>query len=828
MSLLQVEDLVSHQLRTSYLSEVADGVGERLITINDSFLNTGPFKAAGWRSNPAHIKRTHSPPIPTAVASEYFQAAPRLAGLTLEDEADEGGMLTGGGGDTLGPTNAAKRRRERRREQMEEEDSSDLSDESDEESDQRAAQQIRFAKMPVRNRAGSSPPARSRAGSSPLQPSNLRQTTNVSSPRAAPGARRGSQSALETVKERARRDTVTSSEVSSENEFDASGFHRQRDAARAAAKAARIQAKINEEPTEGVKRQGSELLPEEEEDSDESDTSSAFVGSVDSTGILGTGDTPIVGASPGQQVVGTVPKQLLRQSTVRKPPTAPQPQLLQALPPPRPMSTIRPLSVVQPRSLLSDAFKTKKTAPSMSVERFASLSGKGDPDPLKIRIFAPFSQEPEEPFEVLIRRSVQESDGTFRPVLIAELIGLSLWTYYESKLQPPIPADKMSANWWTLRMVEEDGEVDDDFPPFERKKPVNAFTTANNMTGRSRRGGKTHDNFGLVQASESEFADNQEQTPEFGPEDAAEETPVTADDLTPVAGQPAQMNIPPPSQPRANPITNTSVRIDTLFADKPAAPAAMPVARGGHHKLLRINIISADIAPGQMVTLDVTTDMYLAEILELVCRKRNLDKSQHVFKLPGSGAVVYLDRTVSSIGNVSELELHRRRFATDGPLTMTGSPSSSSPKSFAWTDYSAPAKKSKAKVMTPHPLAQEAMLKQDEAGVNVNYKKYTVWRKQPMRFVGLNERTLAIDGEYVYIMPSSGGKTTREGGKTTTVHFSNVVGCSVSRRHPTHFKLMVYKATETKRYDFEARNTVEAAEIVQELKKGVAPYNRDI
>lgn len=778
-----LHSLVSHQLRTSYLSEVADGVGERLITINDSFLNTGPFKAAGWRSNPAHIKRTHSPPIPTAVASEYFQAAPRLAGLTLEDEADEGGMLTGGGGDTLGPTNAAKRRRERRREQMEEEDSSDLSDESDDDADQRAAQQIRFAKMPVRNRAGSSPPARSRAGSSPLQPSNLRQTTNASSPRAAPGARRGSQSALETVKERARRDTVTSSEVSSENEFDASGFHRQRDAARAAAKVARIQAKINEEPAEGVKRQGSELLPEEEEDSDGSDTSSAFAGSVDSAGILNTGETPHMGGSLGQQVVGTVPKQLLRQSTVRRAPQVPAPQMLQALPPPRPMSTIRPLSVVQPRSLLSDAFKTKKVAPSMSVEKFASLSGKGDPDHLKIRIFAPFSAEPEEAFETLIRRTAQG-----RPVIIADLIGLSLWTYYESKRQPPISADKMSVNWWTLRMVEEDGEVDDDFPPFERKKPVNAFATANNMTGR-RRGGKTHDNFALVQASESEFKENQQQTPEYAADDAAEDAPA-ADDLTPTVGSlPTQVNLPPPSRPRANPITNTSVRVDTLFADKPAAPESMPVATRGQQKLLRITIVSADTAPGQMITLDVTTSMYLEEILEQVCRKRNLDKSQHVLKLPGSGAVVYLDRTVSSIGNVSELELHRRRFATDGPLTMTGSPSSSSPKPFTWTDYSIPSKKTKGKVMTPHPLAQEALMKQDEAGVSANYKKYTVWRKQPMRFVGLNERTLAIDGEYVYVLPSSGGKTTREGGKTTTVHFSNVIGCSVSRRHPTHFKV---------------------------------------
>ena len=34
----------------------------------------------------------------------------------------------------------------------------------------------------------------------------------------------------------------------------------------------------------------------------------------------------------------------------------------------------------------------------------------------------------------------------------------------------------------------------------------------------------------------------------------------------------------------------------------------------------------------------------------------------------------------------------------------------------------------------------------------------------------------------------------------------------------------MYKATESKRYDFEARGADEAAEIVQELKKGISPY----
>jgi hypothetical protein len=34
----------------------------------------------------------------------------------------------------------------------------------------------------------------------------------------------------------------------------------------------------------------------------------------------------------------------------------------------------------------------------------------------------------------------------------------------------------------------------------------------------------------------------------------------------------------------------------------------------------------------------------------------------------------------------------------------------------------------------------------------------------------------------------------------------------------------VYKSTESKRYDFVTNSSEDAAEIVQELKKGISPY----
>jgi hypothetical protein len=140
-TVLTSSSFVLYQLRTAYLSHIKDGVGDRLITVNSSVLNDPAFRAAGWQPNASDIKRTYSPPIPTAITSEYFQA-PRSAGVRGadfgDDDEEEGGMVTGGGGsnDTVGPD--IRTRRRRRKEQLEEDDSSDLSDESDEDADGRS------------------------------------------------------------------------------------------------------------------------------------------------------------------------------------------------------------------------------------------------------------------------------------------------------------------------------------------------------------------------------------------------------------------------------------------------------------------------------------------------------------------------------------------------------------------------------------------------------------------------------------------------------------------------------------------------------------------
>lgn len=105
--------------------------------MDSTVLNSPGFRAAGWTANAGDTKRTYSPPIPTAITSDYFQVPPRSAGppaTSFGDEEEDGGMVTGvTSNDTFGPGPIAKRRR--RREPQEEDDSSDLSDESEEDTE---------------------------------------------------------------------------------------------------------------------------------------------------------------------------------------------------------------------------------------------------------------------------------------------------------------------------------------------------------------------------------------------------------------------------------------------------------------------------------------------------------------------------------------------------------------------------------------------------------------------------------------------------------------------------------------------------------------------
>ncbi|KAJ9607292.1 Component of a membrane-bound complex containing the Tor2p kinase [Cladophialophora chaetospira] len=788
MALLQNEDFAIWYLRTSYLASAKDGIAERLINVNSSILNTPGFRAAGWIADP--VQRTYSPPIPTSVNTDYFREGADLQQLNShEGDEDEGGLVTGRtSNDTIGP--ALNMRRRRRKEQVEEDDSSDLSDESDDEADggQRTAQQIRFAKMPSRNRSDSSPIR----GTDPDT-----ATTSPNKPSTDNRRRTGSLGAVEAVKARARRDTTTSSDMSSENELDPAYFRR-----RQLNQTSKSVPLPGEDPMGVIAESGQQAGEDSDAESVGSAMSSELGDTLDSASLLNTLDDPNLTSTPLGSLTGSGPRSIQPESP-RRQRTLP---MLHELPPPR------PISMIQPRSLLSAALGAQRRGPSNPLQAFAGLSGKGTPNALWIKVYAPFSDDSEEPFEMPLARTSKEGN----PVTVVEAIGHALWRYQEQELSPALTAEQLDVNKWTLRMVE-DGEVDDDFPPLVRTRPVTDFTDNNNRAGRGRSRGRPFDEFGLVEASAAQHEANKRDTPQSNTSEQSESTPVPSFDGfasqptmqrpgTPKAGAGAgapRNNILLAGQPFTTALTNTALTPADLPA--PAGPQATP--RMGSTKTIKIRYLNHDMT-AQSMTMETSTDSYIAEILDHICKRWNLEKAGFILKVAGTNTVAPLDRTVEALGVRSELDLVRRRFGAG--VSLTGSPGSSSPNAPLLLDIQGPTKKNKR----GQPI-QASSLKQDLLSGASNFKKYYVTRKQLGGFAQGSQRVLVFDGDIIHVMPAD----TSSNAKFSSIAFNDILKCKVSSKHPKLVRIVVRRVNESKRYDFEARIAGEAQEIVDEVTR---------
>lgn len=615
-------------------------------------------------------------------------------------------------------------------------------------------------------------------------------------------------------KQRPRRDTTTSSDMSSDNDMDPAGFNQR-------------QIQFSEQDQviapRRERRRGSkgvnDMIVEEDSGAESvgSALSSEFGATAGSASLL---DVDITGSLDSSSPIALMQKlhtETAPQSSAspRKSTRTPAPEL-QDLPPPR------PISAIQPVSLLSQQLKARKKAPSNPFDQFAMLSGKGANDALNIRIYAPFSSDPDMPLDLDLIRESKLTDQP-SPVTVAETIGLALWRYSEEGRAPSMDRSKMTVNKWTLRMVE-DGEVEYDFPALGQGSPITDFTSNNNRPaatrGRSR--GKPYDEFALVEASQAQFEENERLFPKFSI--SGEESGDQSSTLAPSTGQPGPQGKSPTT--RQNPILgqpfSSALNDSTLTpADRPAVPVSHATPRLGVSKNIKVRFINLE-ASTQVMTVNTSTDSYIAEILDSVCKRWGLDKGNFILKVTGSNTIAPLDRTVEALGSISDLDLVRRRFGA-GPLSLTGSPGSASPNApLLIENNNGPTSKKgkKGEKRMLHPLAQ----KQDLIGGY--YRRYHVFRKQPMSFTASNYRILTFDNDYMHVMPGDTGKTVSDA-KTRSINFNDVIGCKVSRRHPKSFRVVILRgndANEQKRYDFEARNSLEAVEIVDEIKKNMAHY----
>ena len=858
MSLLLNEDFSVYQLRLAYLQHIHDGVGERLINLPTAVLNNPAFRAAGWQPDNAAVRRCYSPPIPTTgagVTSEYFQAPRKPTGVSLEDDGDgvvQGGMVTGhqGSEDTIGAGGIGAselRKRRRRREQMEEEDSSDLSDDSDED-ERSAAHGIKFSKMPIRNRTQSD--------ASPEQTFKTdgdKPALNVISPSqpsdaVGQGLRRGSLGQVEAIKQRARRDTTTSSEMSSENELDPTAFTRKLPGRPGVKKNVMLAERIQEEEQRDLDGEGDDSDLEDEDVGEASDISDEFE-LEDSAGIshapnmLGIG---VGGASddksPLEPPPNMPPAVTPHNTSPRKPASQEGLPKLPKLPPGR------PISAVVPPSLITMALKGNSGSDEKPFQRFADLSGKGDPSPLWIKIYAPSSEKSSTAIEVPIRRQKENN-----PVTVVELIGLALWRYSEEGFKPELTETDRSVNRWTLRIVE-DEEVDFDFPALGRTRPVTDFTSNNNRPPQRRARDKPWDEFGLVKATDEQFKENQELTPQFNDMTSAATTSAAKqlpqqEALRPAPARGSESTATIPStgatgksfNPSRNPITGPSFalaassaaqRKDTgTLLDAPQQSTAQSTPRTGAPKTITVHFTDPHSFSQSNLNIPTTSDTYIAEIFDHACKRLNLDKALYVLKVQGTQTVAPSDRTVEALGENLGLDLVRRRFigagAGDGifGLGLSGSPGSSSPNAplelvptigSVGAGGAAGAKRRKGFAIHNKPEPSTHHLPLDVGG-----KRYNVLRKQPLSFAPSHPRTLIITPEYLQILPAAPDSLAAPTGKVSNVAMTSIIGVKVSRKHPKMVRVLVYREKETKRYDFECASNGEAEGVCADIRKGL-------
>ena len=101
------------------------------------------------------------------------------------------------------------------------------------------------------------------------------------------------------------------------------------------------------------------------------------------------------------------------------------------------------------------------------------------------------------------------------------------------------------------------------------------------------------------------------------------------------------------------------------------------------------------------------------------------------------------------------------------------------------------------------------------------YRKYTVNRRI-LGVVGKHERILAIDGDWIHIMPPEhkSALIDSKGNKTRSYHASNMKACKHIKKGEQHFRLDFWRGggKQVKRYEFEADSVRQANEIINQMK----------
>ncbi|KAI9151206.1 Component of a membrane-bound complex containing the Tor2p kinase [Blastocladiella emersonii ATCC 22665] len=493
-----------------------------------------------------------------------------------------------------------------------------------------------------------------------------------------------------------------------------------------------------------------------------------------------------------------------------RPQAPPSPLFVRKAVPPRPTGRSAPSGL----SMLLGSKSAQQNPFAASYSRYA---GKHAKDVVKLHIHVPYAET---------ELDISVGKGT----TVEQVIGYTLFEYVEQGLAPVIDPPRQELGHWAMRIVEDDGTIDEDFPALDRNRPIDRFQ---------------FDAFALCETAKL--------PPPPSPSDPAASagsgsaatsngmgtlrstrgsTAGTGDESRPgYNGLPGDPNA---LGPLPAPIAATMGRNGTAAAgpgprgDADSGMGDSQQQQQQQQKLfIRVHLYST-IEVRHTTTLNVAPTTPLGHILDAVCRKRNVSPRDYVLKLHDMRTVVPdLTKPFSSLGPVSELFLMKKSIGASAGDMFLRPPGEE--------ESATPAERGAAGV-------GQFFGRTGLSAVSA-YKKFTVVRKMPL-FLGRQERVLAIDGEYLHILPTD-NKQFFDSVKTSSYHVSSVISCKQSKKVAAVFRLEVLRnphgeravpslsaveaftgSREGKTYDFEAGSAAEATEICTAIQTLIQSVRR--
>ncbi|KAJ7054461.1 stress-activated map kinase interacting protein 1-domain-containing protein [Mycena amicta] len=417
-------------------------------------------------------------------------------------------------------------------------------------------------------------------------------------------------------------------------------------------------------------------------------------------------------------------------------------------------------------------------------ELYAAVSGRGEGAQTNVQVYVPSARAPRgQAMDLSVRK-----DAT-----VEEVIGFALWTYWEEGWLPKLDegiendedkkATRLSAVGWTMRIAEEDGEVDDDFPPPDRVGKIAKFNA---------------DAYAVLEATPAQIQQNRliESNIQRHP------SRVTA---AKKVEKPSALTL---AVAASSALPGSGIFGSALGGSVPFSTSLGPSFGHGPQILLRIKVEDGPDAIHIGTTISVSAGIYMQEVLEKVCSKTKLDNPENyalLLETDNTRILIPLDRTVASLGGKRELVLIRRTLIGDNVVRGTGKT----------TDPNALILKRMSD--TPEVVKYSSTSAIDYNNV---YKQYVIYRKMPM-LVAKQERTLAFDGLYIHILPTANKATKAvfDSGKHLSYHIRSIADCQQSTKSSALFKLVLGRSGSSgkKRYDYEAESPKHASEIVAQI-----------